>query len=238
MSTFRRPSSRLPIVAAALAMTVIRGAPGPSASAENPAIAAKRRAERKNFSDAEIAEGFLKTASRNFIWPAASIASADMPDGCACSSTATTKGARRNWRKSWPTSPLASGISISPWPRRARRPRSRCGSFATATSIAPWHSSLEVSGRARSRSHSTRNSCPDSGRTRKYEIEHSDVILTVDDGDFLFLAHEELLQSLGPINDTSSLPWTMFNDKVSMAFSTSTTSTSSTCSTIRASSPA
>src|SRR4029078_4595709 len=53
-----------------------------------------------------------------------------------------------------------------------------------------------------------------------YEIEHSDVILTVDNGDFVFLdcAYEELLQSLGPIKDTASGPWTMFNDSVSMGF--------------------
>jgi hypothetical protein len=53
-----------------------------------------------------------------------------------------------------------------------------------------------------------------------FEIEHSDVILTVDNGDFTFLdcAYEELLQSLGPINDTTSVPWTMFNDNVSMGF--------------------
>ena len=42
----------------------------------------------------------------------------------------------------------------------------------------------------------------------------------LDNGDFVFLdcAYEELLQSLGPINDTSSVPWTMFNDNVSMGF--------------------
>jgi hypothetical protein len=53
-----------------------------------------------------------------------------------------------------------------------------------------------------------------------FEIERSDVILTTDNGDFTFLdcAYEELLQSLGPINDTSSVPWTMFNDNVSMGF--------------------
>jgi Protein of unknown function (DUF2927) len=57
-------------------------------------------------------------------------------------------------------------------------------------------------------------------KNEKYEIEHSDVILTVDNGDFVFLdcAYEELLQSLGPINDTASVPWTMFNDSVSMGF--------------------
>ena len=57
-------------------------------------------------------------------------------------------------------------------------------------------------------------------KNEKFEIEHSDVILTVDNGDFIFLdcAYEELLQSLGPINDTASVPWTMFNDNVSMGF--------------------
>ncbi len=53
-----------------------------------------------------------------------------------------------------------------------------------------------------------------------YEIQRSDVILTVDSSDFVFhdCAYEELLQSLGPINDTNSVPWTMFNDDVSMGF--------------------
>jgi hypothetical protein len=57
-------------------------------------------------------------------------------------------------------------------------------------------------------------------KNENFEITHSDVILTVDNGDFVFLdcAYEELLQSLGPINDTSSVPWTMFNDKVSMGY--------------------
>src|SRR3954452_12293176 len=57
-------------------------------------------------------------------------------------------------------------------------------------------------------------------KNENYEIEHSDVILTVDNGDFIFFdcAYEELLQSLGPINDTNSVPWTMFNDNVSMGF--------------------
>ena len=47
-----------------------------------------------------------------------------------------------------------------------------------------------------------------------------DIDLAIDAGDFVFLdcAYEELLQSLGPINDTDSVPWTMFNDDVSMGF--------------------
>ncbi|AVT80458.1 DUF2927 domain-containing protein [Rhodopseudomonas palustris] len=54
----------------------------------------------------------------------------------------------------------------------------------------------------------------------RYEIERSDVILTIDNGDFVFrdCAYEELLQSLGPINDTDKVPWTMFNDDVQKGY--------------------
>lgn len=57
-------------------------------------------------------------------------------------------------------------------------------------------------------------------KNARFEIERSDVILTVDTGDFTFLdcAYEEMLQSLGPINDTDKVPWTMFNDDVSMGY--------------------
>ena len=46
------------------------------------------------------------------------------------------------------------------------------------------------------------------------------MILPVDADEFQFYdcAYEELLQSLGLINDDSSVPWTMFNDDVQMGF--------------------
>jgi hypothetical protein len=52
-----------------------------------------------------------------------------------------------------------------------------------------------------------------------FAILSSNVILAVDAGNFIFLdcAYEELLQALGPINDTDAVPWTTFNDKVSMS---------------------
>jgi hypothetical protein len=51
-------------------------------------------------------------------------------------------------------------------------------------------------------------------------IIHSDVIVAADAGDFAFYdcLYEELLQALGPINDTETVPWTMFNDRVHMGF--------------------
>lgn len=53
-----------------------------------------------------------------------------------------------------------------------------------------------------------------------FEIEHAEVLLTADTSDFIFrdCAYEELLQALGPINDTSSVPWTMFNDAVQTGY--------------------
>ncbi len=53
-----------------------------------------------------------------------------------------------------------------------------------------------------------------------FRIQRSDIILAVDAGDFIFYdcVYEELLQSLGPINDDDNLPWTMFNDEVQMGF--------------------
>jgi hypothetical protein len=51
-----------------------------------------------------------------------------------------------------------------------------------------------------------------------FAIINSNVILAVDIGSFAFAdcAYEELLQALGPINDTDAVPWTTFNDNVSM----------------------
>jgi len=53
-----------------------------------------------------------------------------------------------------------------------------------------------------------------------FRIQRAEVILPVDAGEFTFYdcAYEELLQALGPINDDSSVPWTMFNDDVQMGF--------------------
>lgn len=53
-----------------------------------------------------------------------------------------------------------------------------------------------------------------------FRIQGSDVILVVDTGEFVFYdcAYEEILQALGPIRDDPSVPWTMFNDDVRKGF--------------------
>lgn len=53
-----------------------------------------------------------------------------------------------------------------------------------------------------------------------FRIVHSEVIAVADAGDFIFYdcMYEEILQALGPINDTATIPWTMFNDDVQKGF--------------------
>jgi hypothetical protein len=57
-------------------------------------------------------------------------------------------------------------------------------------------------------------------KDENFRIRRSTVILAADAGKFIFYdcAYEEILQSLGPINDDESVPWTMFNDDVSKGF--------------------
>jgi hypothetical protein len=58
------------------------------------------------------------------------------------------------------------------------------------------------------------------GKDSRFRIRRAEAILPIDAGDFTFYdcAYEELLQSLGAINDDPSVPWTMFNDDVQMGF--------------------
>ena len=75
--------------------------------------------------------------------------------------------------------------------------------------------------RARSIQNSLEPQCLSSfKRDDSFRIVSADVILVADAGDFIFYdcAYEELLQALGPINDDSTVRWSMFNDNVHMGF--------------------
>src|SRR5580700_11408600 len=193
----------------------------PSSSAEIPAIASRQRAEKKSFTDAEIIDGFLKTAFgaeyhlagrvdriRKYTAPVRVFADGKRSDRKAqLAKVIADIGARiRNLDIAMAETGDAANISV-----KLVRDRDLDRTIA------------ESYGKERAREIRTSldPQCLSGFRKNEnYEIQHSDVILTVDNGDFVFLdcAYEELLQSLGPINDTASVPWTMFNDKVSMGF--------------------
>ena len=193
----------------------------PAVSAEIPGVASRQRAEKKVFTDGEITEGFLKTAfgaEYHLAGRVDRIRKYDMPVRVFADGTR----ADRKAQLAKIVADIAARIQHLDIAMAAGRDDANVlvtlvrdrDLFSTITTFYGRERAREI--RA-----SLDPQCLSGFRkNEKYEIEHSDVILTVDNGDFVFFdcAYEELLQSLGPINDTSSVPWTMFNDNVSMGY--------------------
>ncbi len=192
-----------------------------AAATEIPAVAQRQRTEKKIFTDSEIVEGFFKTAFgaeyhlagrvdriRKYDAPVRVFADGTRPDRKAQLSKIVADIAARVQHLD-----IAMVESNAEANVLVKLVRDRDLNRTIAT--------FYGSDRAREIRSSLDPQCLSGFRkNEKYEIEHSDVILTVDNGDFVFFdcAYEELLQSLGPINDTSTVPWTMFNDNVSMGY--------------------
>lgn len=218
MSALGRPSHLLALVLAGMALdAVIRPA---SASAEIPAIASRQHAEKKAFTDREIIDGFLKTAfgaEYHLAGRVDRIRKYEVPVRVFAEGRADRKAqlikivadiARRVQHLDLAMAESSDDANVVV---KLVRDRDLYRTIST----------FYGSSRAREIRGSLDPQCLSGFRKNdKFEIERSDVILTVDNGDFIFFdcAYEELLQSLGPINDTASVPWTMFNDNVSMGF--------------------
>jgi hypothetical protein len=213
----------LTIAALALAGIAFDGAVrAPAAAGEIPAIASRQRAEKKTFTDAEITEGFFKTAfgaEYHLAGRVDRIRKYDMPV------RVFADGAGRNHRKSQ-LAQVVADIARRVAHLDIAMAASRDGANVIVTLVRDRDLDRTIRAfygneRAREIRTSLDPQCL-SGfhKNDRFEIEHSDVILPIDRGDFVFFdcAYEELLQSLGPINDTASVPWTRFNDKVSMGF--------------------
>jgi len=214
------PPSRTLLVLAALALFGEVGAA--AVAGQLPAIASRQRAEKKTFTDGEIIEGFFKTAFgaeyhlagrvdriRKFDAPVRVFAeSNDRADRTAQLTKVVADISARVQHLDIAMTDNAEAANVRVSLVRDRDLYRTISTFYGAEKAREIRSSLDPQ-------------CLSGFRKNdNFEIEHSDVILTVDNGDFTFLdcAYEELLQSLGPINDTASVPWTMFNDNVSMGY--------------------
>jgi hypothetical protein len=196
--------------------------PNPAMAGEIPAVASRRQAEKKSFTDSEIVEGFLKTAfgaEYHLAGRVDRIRKYDMPV------RVFADDANRGDRKAQLAKVVADiGQRIQHLDIAMASSRDEANVIVNLVrdrDLSRTITSFYGSERAKEIRASLDPQCLSGFRKNdKFEIEHSDVILTVDSGDFVFLdcAYEELLQSLGPINDTNSVPWTMFNDQVSMGF--------------------
>jgi hypothetical protein len=191
-------------------------------AAEIPGVASRQRAEKKSFTDGEIADGFLKTAFGAEYHLAGRVDRIRKYDAPV---RVFADGVRRSNRKSQ-LAKVVADIATRVQHLDIAMADSSEGANVLVKLVRDRDlyrtiSTFYGADRAREIRSSLDPQCLSGFRKNdKYEIEHSDVILTVDNGDFIFLdcAYEELLQSLGPINDTNAIPWTMFNDSVQMGF--------------------
>jgi hypothetical protein len=220
MNRYHRRTS-LALLAATLAAVGIETALPVPASAELPAIATRQRTEKKSFTDSEIVEGFFKTAFgaeyhlagrvdriRKYEVPVRVYADGNRVDRKAQIAKIVADIAARvqHLDIAMVESNDAANVLV-----KLVRDRDLHRTITT----------FYGSERAKEIKETLDPQCLSGFRkNERFEIEHSDVILTVDISDFVFLdcAYEELLQSLGPINDTATVPWTMFNDNVSMGY--------------------
>jgi Protein of unknown function (DUF2927) len=194
----------------------------PSASAEVPAIASRQRAEKKTFTDSEIADGFFRIAFGAEFHLAGRVDRIRKYDGPV---RVFAGGVNRADRKAQLAKVVADiAKRIAHLDIAVTEASDAANVMVTLVRDRDLFRTIEGfygKEHAREIRKSLDPQCLSGFRkNEKFEIEHSDVILTVDNGDFTFLdcAYEELLQALGPINDTSAVPWTMFNDNVSMGF--------------------
>jgi hypothetical protein len=214
----RVPSSLVIAIAATAIAAPLWPRPASSEVAE---IARRQRVEKKNFTDAEIIEGFMKTSFgaefqlagrvdriRRYDGPVRVFADGARVDRKAQLAKIVTDIGHRIRHLDVAMVDKREDANITVQLVRDRD--------LTRTIAKDYGSE-----RAREIKASLDPQCLSGFRkNERFEIVHSDVILTIDNGDFVFFdcAYEEMLQSLGPINDTNSVPWTMFNDKVSMGF--------------------
>ena len=220
MSAHRR-SRYLRTFAAALAVIALDGVLPLAASAEIPAIAARQRAEKKSFTDSEITDGFFKIAFgaeyhlagrvdriRKYHVPVRVLADGNRGDRKAQLTRIVSDIARRVQHLDIAMTETSAAANVVVKLVRDRDLNRTIATFYGKERAREIRGSLDPQCLSGFR------------KNEKFEIERSDVILTVDNGDFTFFdcAYEELLQSLGPINDTATVPWTMFNDNVSMGF--------------------
>lgn len=218
-----RPSAIRYLVIAAISVLVDTSLYLPPAvAAENPAITARRHNEKTTFTDAEIIDGFMKTAFGAEYHLAGRIDRIRKYDGPVKVFIAGSRRADRRAQLAGVIADIAKRIEhidIATTPNR--NDANVVITLVHDRNLYKTIHKLYGAERAKEIRRSLDPQCLSGFRKNdNYEIQHSDVILTVDNGGFVFLdcAYEEVLQSLGPINDTDSVPWTMFNDDVSMGF--------------------
>ena len=214
--TFRK------LTLAAIAAIVLAGFGCGLANAENPDISARRAAERTDFTNEEIREGFFKiafSAELQLDKPAERVRKFDEPVRIFVESHGAPD---RRPEIAAIVDDIRSHVNhLDVAITNDRQSANFVVRLVAERNFDRTIRSLYGNDKAKRIQQSLSPQCLSGiGKDQLYRIRRAEVILPVDAGDFTFYdcAYEELLQALGAINDDRSVPWTMFNDEVQMGF--------------------
>src|SRR3984957_9295345 len=202
-------------------LTALTGAGCLSAHAENPDIASRRAAERTDFSNDEIREGFFKIAfgaELQLDKPAGRVRKFDEPVRIFVE---TESADRRNELAKVVADIRARVNHLDIDVTDDRRAANFVVRLVPERKLKTTIRALYGNDKAKRIQKALNPECLSGiGKDERFRIRRAEAILPIDAGDFTFYdcAYEEMLQALGAINDDASVPWTMFNDDVQMGF--------------------
>ena len=192
--------------------------------AQDPSVASRRAKDRTTFTDAQILDGFFKLAlgaELRLAGRSDRIRKYDRPVRVYVDNRLTARPDRAAQVAAVVADIGAKvahlDIAMADSPEDAQL-------FVTLVhdrELMPTLQRMYGAARARQIERSLKPQCLSSfSKDDEFRILRSDVVVAGDVGDFAFYdcVYEELLQSLGPINDDASVPWTMFNDDVRKGF--------------------
>jgi len=213
---------RWPAYGGAALMAFAAVAAAAPAAAENAEIAHYRAIERKTFTDAEIIDGFFKVTFGAEFHIAGGVDRIRKYDGPVRVYVDNRATPNRTSQVASVISDLRArirGLNIAKTDRREEA--QIIVSLVHDRDLARMIRTLYGIDRARRIQRSLEPQCLSGFRKdENSRILHSDVLIVADAGEFVFYdcIYEEMLQALGPINDDTTVPWTMFNDDVRMGF--------------------
>ena len=213
-------SSAAICIAALAALTVLAG--GAPAAAEDAEVAHRRAIERKTFTDAEIVDGFFKVTFGAEFHVAGGVDRIRKYDGPVRVYVDNRAQPDRSAAVAAVVADIRARIRDFDIAMTGKRDDAQIVvSLVRDRDLAHAIRTLYGIDRARRIQRSLEPQCLSGFRKgENSRILHSDVLIVADAGEFVFYdcLYEELLQSLGPINDDTTVPWTMFNDDVQMGF--------------------
>ena len=207
---------RFGIVALAAVITALS-----AFAAEDPEISSRRTAQRTTFTDAEIADGFFKTAFGAEMHRGGQVDRIRKYDVPVRVYVDHVSGPDRRQAVSKTIADIKRHIEHLDIAPAQRREDANIVVTLIRERDFPRAVRNLYGGDSRNIMKTLDPQCLSGFRKdATFRIVHSNVILVTDVDNFTFLdcAYEELLQALGPINDDDSVPWTMFNDDVQMGF--------------------